>query len=99
MAYKNELRTYSLTPEQKASMIMILDQFDPEMGTVHEIKNMLNISGKIVINAHQAVLLARIIAPYYPEWASQLTAPLEKSPANSPENHKRIWEELVRKLS
>jgi len=99
MAYKNELRTYNLTPQQKASMIMILDQFSPEMETVHEIKNMINIKGKIVISAHQAVLLARIIAPYYPEWATQLTTPLEKYPANSPENHETIWKELVEKLS
>jgi len=99
MAYKNELRAYSLTPEQKASMIMILDQFSSEMETVHEIKNMLLDRGKFVVGSHYAVLLARIVAPYYPDWAIQLTAPLEKFPAHPPQEHDKIWKELVRRLS
>lgn len=99
MAYKNELRSYNLTTQQKAAMIMILDQFSPEMETVHEIKNILSVKGKVVISSHYALLLARIIDPYYQDWATQLIVPLETFPAMSSEDYAEKWKELVEKLS
>lgn len=99
MAYKNELRSYNLTPQQKAAMIMILDQFSPDMETVHEIKNILSVKGKVVIGSHYALLLARIIDPYYQDWATQLIVPLENCPAMSSEDYAARWKELVENLS
>lgn len=75
MAFKEARISYqSFSPEARASMIMVLDQFPQHMETVHAIKEALKVNGAFFLEAHEAVLLARLVAPHYNDWAEALLA-------------------------
>ena len=66
MAFIRNSISYKFEPSAKASMIMVLDQFGDDLTTIHETKEMLRVSGSVVLDAHYAAMLARLIAgsPY-----------------------------------
>lgn len=84
MAFVNEFISYDFTPEAKVAMAMVLDQFSADLTTIHEIKELLLVPGSVVMDAHRAVVLARLIAPYYPAWSDKLLRPLQRVPAMTP---------------
>lgn len=98
MAIKRTTQSYDFAAEAKASMIPVLDQFGTDLVTVHEIKEMLRVPGSVVLDAHYAVILARLVAPHYPAYAEKLLTPLETyPPAHSPnEQTGRFFDELDR---
>lgn len=84
MAYKNTNTRYEFSAGDKASMIIILEQFPEHMETIHELKNMLMVDGAIVLDSHYAVLLACLVAEYHPQYSERLMRPIETLPAMSP---------------
>ena len=95
MAYKRKSVSYRFESHDKASMIMVLEQFGEELTTIRELKNMLMVDGSIVLDSHYAVLLARLMYPHYEYLSKQLLAPLETYPHLSPPEHQLRYYELV----
>jgi hypothetical protein len=99
VAFERKNISYQFNDEAKAAMIMVLEQFDEHLETVHELKNMLMVDGAIVLDSHFAVLLARLIAPHYSAWSEKLLAPIETFPALTTNQHQARYFQLVNRTT
>ena len=85
MAFRNHALTYQFEVNEKVAMIMVLDQFSEAYTTIDQIKNRLTVSGSVVLDTQEAVILARLMYPHYPHFSEKLLAHpgMERYPAHT----------------
>lgn len=96
MPYKYQRTSYKFTDTAKASMVVLLEQFPPHLETITEIREALRRSGSVILDTHQAIILASLVRVYWPPYADQLMAPLENYPRPADEYEARFQLVLAR---
>jgi hypothetical protein len=99
--FVNNRLSYEFAPNEKAAMIMLLDQFAERYETIHFIKNCLTVQGSVVLDTQEAIILACLVAPYWPHIAERIEAHpgIERKPALTPEESELRTAELLERVS
>jgi len=98
--YVNNRLSYEFSPNEKAAMYMMLDAFAKQYETIHFIKNCLLVQGCVVLDTQEAIILARMIAPYWPHLAERIEAHpgIEQVPTWKPDESEAIAAALMERV-